>query len=297
MNFSQKQNTHLRALLNEINLYGFNEELYLRLTRELCFSTLITPGFILTREDGARVIVLYTDLVEFYNSELIKPEFEPFSYFFLDSLDILDDENISGIVVNPDNEDFFIDKNLIMWFKSEFEKIRPIEDDSIPWNAIELKNIFDNVSNESLVEFIEDKENFHRFKLIMELHESIVCTLIYYDNIERNPQNIYPVYGERGTFATQYDAEGNAWALLLANKNAFYKTILNANDMSICYAHLVDFDKFVRYVLLNDMEGIALTNGNSTIQIPRFFLLEAMDIIKVMCTNNKLKNSTFYALL
>lgn len=319
----KQKNKHFKSLLNELNFHRFNDKLFFRLIRELSFTTLLTPviydeygnGHYFNRlplTDGTRAIILFTDLEEFNNSEIVNPQCVPVPYFFLKSFEILYDEDISGVIINPDNEDFFIDKNIIKAVKLDFEKIRPIEEYPIPLNGKELKNIFDNVSNESLVEFIDEEESYfkfafidfidakespQKFELIMKLHESVLCTVIYYENIEKNSENIYPVQPENGDFATQYDVDGEPWALLLANKDSFYKIIQNAQDKSICYAHLVDIDKFVRYVLSYDMAGIALSNGSATIQIPRSFLLDSMEIIKIMCTNNKLKNSPYYALL
>lgn len=305
-------NNHLKEILNAIlNSGDLDEELLLNLTRELRFSTFISPGIynemndsfdypLLDLDNGSSVLPVFTDEKEYMASELINDEFEPVLFYFDQSFDLLEDDNIEGLIVNPNKENFFITKEIISVVSmSQFGFTNSLDnDDSFASDGEELKLIFDTVSNDSLIEFMNDESNaFDWDGLFNEFSKSMLNTIIVNEDLEKNSSNIYKIEPENVVLVTEFDEENKPWAVLLANKDSFYKKLSFQEDKSIFYAQLINPEVLVTFVLENDYEGIMLYNEDLYIPIPRSVLLEKYDSIKILGHNPRLNNSINYVLL
>ena len=309
MDVSNIKNNHLKGLLNEIlSTEDLNEDLIQKLSRELRFATLICAANpidefsysypMLDLDDGTCILPLFTDEQEFNGSELILDDLEPVPYFFEQSFDFLGDESVKGIVINPDNEDFFVPKDIInLVAMSQIEVSSSLDNDnSFAYEGTELKNIFDTVSNDSLVEFMNEEKNaFDYDGLFNEFSKSILNTIIICEDLEKNDEDIYPFVSEDITLYAEID-EDEIWLVLMANKDSFYKLISFQEDQSVFYAQLVNPEDLAIYALEHDYDGIMLYNEDVFIPIPRSVLLDKIDSIKILCHNPRLNNSINYAL-
>lgn len=309
MNVSHISNNHLKAILNEIlRSENFDEELVLNLTRELRFATFVCAGFMedddffsygfIDSYDGTHLLPLFTDENQYNNSNYITNDSKPFPYFFEKSFDLLEDEEIKGIVINPDTEDFFISKDIInIVAMSQLGVSSSLDaDSSFACDGNELKIIFDTVTNDSLVDFMNDESNaFDYDGLFNEFAKSMLNTIIVNENLGQD-EGVYLIKDENIILFTEFDEDNNSWLVLLANKDSFYKLISFHEDKSNFYAQLVNPEDLAIYVLENDYEGIILYNEDSYILIPRSILLEKIDSIKILCHNPRLNNSFYYAL-
>lgn len=310
MDVSYISNNHLKTLLNEIlSADELNEDLLLNLTGELRFATLICAGNPIDEfsfnypmfdlDDGTSILPLFTDEQEFNGSNLILDDLEAVPYYFEQSFDFLEDESVKGIVINPDNEDFFVSKDIInLVAMSQFSVSNSLDNDgSFACDGNELKVIFDTVSNDSLIEFMNDESNAFDYEgLFNEFAKSMLNTVVVCQDLKENEDCIYPVSPEDFSLFTEIDEEGNDWLVLLANKASFYKFISFQENKSIFYAQLANPDDLAIFVLENDYEGVMLYNEEIFIPIPRSVLLEKIDSIKILSHNPRLNNSINYAL-
>ena len=310
MDVSNITNNHLKDLLKKIlNTEYLNEVLLLNLTNELRFATLICAGSpvdefsfnypMFDLEDGTSILPLFTDEQEFYASELNIDGLEPVPYYFEHSFELLDDESVNGILINPDTEEFFVPKDIInLVAMSQIGVSNSLDNDSsFACDGNDLKLIFDTISNDTLVEFLNDDNNaFDYDGLFNEFSKSMLSTIVICEDLEKNFDDIYPVDPANISLFREIDEEENSWLVLISNKDTFYNLVSFQGDQSDYYAQLVNPEELAIYALEHDFEGIKLYNEEEYIPIPRSILLEKIDSIKILCHNPRLNNSINYAL-
>lgn len=306
MDVSYIRNNHLKEILAAEEL---DEALIFNLTMELRFATLICAGNdinefsfdypVFDLDDGTSILPLFTDEQEYDNTNLIMDDLEPVPYTFDQSFALLEDDSVKGIIINPDNENFFISKEIInLVAMSHMTVSSSLDDDSsFACDGNELKVIFDTVSNDSLVEFMNDETNaFDYDGLFNEFSKSMLNTIIVSEGLEESKDDIIHTNPENFSLYTEIDDEGNPWLVLLANKDSYYKLISFHENQSVFYAQLVNPDELAIFALENDYEGIMLYNEDVFIPIPRDILLEKFDSISILCHNPRLNNSINYGL-
>ena len=291
------RNNNLRDIIHEIQTCDSEivpDNLINKLCHELKMASFITPacGAGLLRlpasDENSSLIPIFTSLNE-YNIEFTGANIEPISWNFNFYEELTQDfDDIEGIVVNPNIDNFFISSDIIekvidmvphfnsmQSLKSTFsnEELHEIYDSENPeidsfldnYDGKDIEGLIDNLSKANLYTFLVTKENLGEF-----IRDGIIKTT------DIRSQGIFTVrYGKlEGTYlfsnpkyihAVQRFHEKNGWYIY-----AFPTTL------ELISTHLISLD--LDYIFLNpNNHGIILT---------RDMLLENIDLIIEKCGEN-----------
>ena len=298
-------NNHLKSAIDEFQKYLDKDEeapqdVLIEMMSELKVSNLLVPGKIegdslnfenlISEEDDSCVIPLFTDDEEFishygedYEMEAIPCEFD---YY----LELVENLEIDGILINIESEEFFIESELL----SNYPFIQADEDKSGEGlEADELFKIAKDAKNDSLLEFIKSgKDQFEA--LMLELQESTLLNVI-------SSEESLDEFAKNGIIASQ-DVDGfevcstsiddEEYGILFTSIDAINET---KGDDGYYYAQLALLDDFFEYVLTSDMDGIIINPGADDYVVPRAYILEAYGGLTY--SNPKLKNAIDYAFI
>lgn len=307
MEKSYVTNNYLRAALNEINDFIEKgqeppEELFMEFISELRVSNLLIPGFfegedlvsetVSSDEDGSTVILLYTDDDEFIKDKGLDYELSPIPNDIRCYMDIVDENDYVGVVINLSSESFFIPAELLtqLPFGPEFS----INDNFKGYGPDQLRNIAENASNDSLVDFIGNPYNEDNFEdLMLELTKSTLLNVIVSDED-------FEKYADDGILFSDDVENSQMWDLntgedifgmLFTSRDAIINVIDNPE---LYYAYQISIlSKFFDYVLRSDMGGVIINPELDDYFIPRSFLLTYSNVMD----NPSFKQAIDYAFL
>lgn len=185
MQESYVTNNNLRSVFNELGDYLEKsqeppEDLFVEFLGELRVSNLLVPGIVdgdelisenLTNDADETVIPLYTDDEEYVKDKGLNSEYNPIPNDIRYYVDLINENNFNGIIINLASEAFFIPTDLLN--NLSIGPTFSINDDFSGYGPDQLKNIAENTSNDSLVNFIKNSSNENDFDgLMMELTKS-----------------------------------------------------------------------------------------------------------------------------
>lgn len=294
-------NNHLKRVLNEVqnSLDNGNEiphELFIDFIAELKYSNLLVAGIIdgdeliyenMTSDDGTKVVIpLYTDDDEFIASNGEDYEYSPIENDIGFYIEILNDEKLNGVLINYGSQDFFIDLELLN--EIPLTPVVTTEDNLEGYDADTLKEIAENVTNDSLVEFMKSGSE-HFEALMLELAKAILLNVVSSDeSLDSYAQNgIIKASDVEYDLCTTSDGE-NEYCILFTDLQAIMDTKGEGNY----YYQIALLDDFMELALRSDMEGIIINPGSDDYLISREYLIEAFG---TLCYNNpKFKRAPDY---
>ena len=161
------RNKHLKQTIDHAKVYlddgeDIPVELFFNLVNELKVSNLIIPLFedsdginfenVNFEEDDLTFMPLFTDIDE-YDAYIEKDsEFNPVTFDFSQYVDLVKESELDGIIINIEGKHLPLENDLLenIYFESDIAD----ESDVEAYTASELKDLSQNVSNDSLVELL-----------------------------------------------------------------------------------------------------------------------------------------------
>ena len=265
---------HLRVVIEDIyaNDNRLNENLALKLVNEFRYSNLYiaarkendTLNFITYEYNDMKLTALFTDHDEFRkfhhedDIQLLQNSFELYQ-------NILKTTDFDGYILNPASERYLFTKEFILTI-TNIPKTNFYTTDA--YSAGELLDIFRNVDNRYLEEYISNPKNVGDYEMLFErLANSTILTLMVsdmeFDNDIIDLREIGPVAG------MYTDKVGGIYVTIFSSTDM----ISHVNTSKFKYAQLVNLAMLVNYVLVEDLDGIVLNPESDNVLIPRSVLL------------------------
>ena len=265
---------HLRVVIEDIyaNDNRLNENLALKLVNEFRYSNLYiaarkendTLNFITYEYNDMKLTALFTDHDEFRkfhhedDIQLLQNSFELYQ-------NILKTTDFDGYILNPASEKYLFTKEFILTItnipKTNFYTTEA-------YSAGELLDIYRNVDNRYLEEYISNPKNVGDYEMLFErLANSTILTLMVsdmeFDNDIIDLREIGPVAG------MYTDKVGGIYVTIFSSTDR----IRHVKTSKFKYAQLVNLAMLVNYVLVEDLDGIVLNPDSDNVLIPRSVLL------------------------
>lgn len=265
---------HLRVVIEDIyaNDNRLNENLALKLVNEFRYSNLYiaarkendTLNFITYEYNDMKLTALFTDHDEFRkfhhedDIQLLQNSFELYQ-------NILKTTDFDGYILNPASERYLFTKEFILTI-TNIPKTNFYTTDA--YSAGELLDIYRNVDNRYLEEYISNPKNVGDYEMLFErLANSTILTLMVsdmeFDNDIIDLREIGPVAG------MYTDKVGGIYVTIFSSTDR----IRHVNTSKFKYAQLVNLAMLVNYVLVEDLDGIVLNPDSDNVLIPRSVLL------------------------
>ena len=265
---------HLRVVIEDIyaNDNRLNEDLALKLVNEFRYSNLYiaarkendTLNFITYDYNDMKLTALFTDHDEFRkfhheeDIQLLQNSFELYQ-------NILKTTDFDGYILNPASERYLFTKEFILTI-TNIPKTNFYTTDA--YSAGELLDIYRNVDNRYLEEYISNPKNVGDYEMLFErLANSTILTLMVsdmeFDNDIIDLREIGPVAG------MYTDKVGGIYVTIFSSTDR----IRHVNTSKFKYAQLVNLAMLVNYVLVEDLDGIVLNPDSDNVLIPRSVLL------------------------
>ena len=188
-------NNHLKDVMEILKEYLEEEkdapvELVAKFICELKVSNLLIPAVeeedafafehITSEADGSTFLPLFTDIEEYNKHEVENDEFSPMAFEFDVYSELVLENDLEGIVLNVEGDFIPLDEKFIKNIENEIDI--DVDDTVEKYTAPELRDIFENVSNEALVEFINDAEAQDDIeRLYVELSNSTMLNIVIND--------------------------------------------------------------------------------------------------------------------
>ena len=261
---------HLRVVIEDIyaNDNRLNENLALKLVNEFRYSNLYiaarkendTLNFITYEYNDMKLTALFTDHDEFRkfhheeDIQLLQNSFELYQ-------NILKTTDFDGYILNPASEKYLFTKEFILTI-TNIPKTNFYTTDA--YSAGELLDIYRNVDNRYLEEYISNPKNVGDYEMLFErLANSTILTLMVsdmeFDNDIIDLREIGPVAG------MYTDKVGGTYVTIFSSTDR----IRHVNTSKFKYAQLVNLAMLVNYVLVEDLDGIVLNSDSDNVLIPR----------------------------
>ena len=265
---------HLRVVIEDIyaNDNRLNENLALKLVNEFRYSNLYiaarkendTLNFITYEYNDMKLTALFTDHDEFRkfhheeDIQLLQNSFELYQ-------NILKTTDFDGYILKPASEKYLFTKEFILTI-TNIPKTNFYTTDA--YSAGELLDIYRNVDNRYLEEYISNPKNVGDYEMLFErLANSTILTLMVsdmeFDNDIIDLREIGPVAG------MYTDKVGGIYVTIFSSTDR----IRHVNTSKFKYAQLVNLAMLVNYVLVEDLDGIVLNPDSDNVLIPRSVLL------------------------
>jgi len=288
----QVTNNHLKTLIGQASNFIFNntplpEDLAFVFVEELKVSNLILP--IKFHDDAFKfpnvlgdneslLIPLFTDNDEF--SKKFSDEYEPFPNDLAFYVNLINDLDFDGIIINSESDEFFVDKVLLNQISTV------IRDNTGKYDALKLREIGESVTNEPLLEMIRNGE--FDDNIVEALGQSILLNVISTD--ESDDDGIIcrnDVYDFRFTTVRQAMSEYGA---LFTSIDEIKKS---SYDQDNYYFQITNLYEVFKFVLMNDLDGVVINPGFDKCYIERHVLIRIYEDERL--ENPDLANSIDYA--
>ena len=307
MQKSYVTNNHFRRVLNDLGDFLERgeeppEDLFAAFINELRVSNLLVPGIFegenfisenIFLEDGLTVIPLYTDDVEYIKDDNVDDQYDPVPNDILDYIEILNDNCGDGVVINPASECFTIPINLLNDFPLN-SGITFNDNFNGGYGPEQLKNIAENITNDSLVNFIRNSSNMNNFEgLMLELSKSTLLNSFFSDDdFATYADNGIVLLNEVNKYQLATIIDDAEAGILFTSKNAMLDGAVD--DVNNYYVYQITvLSEFIDFVLRHDMVGIVINPNLEDYFIPRYALFNYSSILD----NPSFKNAIDYAFL
>lgn len=304
-------NNHLKKVIEDIKVYlekGEDAplELMFKFICELKVSNLLVPAIsegeyvtfenIVSDEDESTFIPLFTDIEEYNKHESGEEEFIPTAFDFDVYKELVLEDNLDGVVINVEGDFLPLDYEFIKELEYDIDTLD--DEDITEYSAEELKDIFETVSNESLVEFINSPLKNDIERLYAELSDSVLLNVVIsaesLDEIAED--GIIDVNEAEELSLCAIEDEHFSLGTIFTDKQAIDKIISQEPDY-FYYGQITILSELFDYVLRNDMDGVILNPNGDDYIIARDDILPQASGIEVIVETPKFKKSMDYAFL
>lgn len=288
---------HLKTLIEDIfsNDNKLTEDLLSKLINELRYSNLLIPArsedntlnFIIYEIDGLKFTPLFTDLDEFHkffkgeDLRILDNSFELYQ-------NILKTNDVDGYILNPASENYILDKELVLSIKHMPKTFIQTSDS---YSKEELYDMYLNMDNSSLEEFISKRENIGDFEgLFEEFSKSIILTLMI--STREFDDDIVDMTKTGPLAFMHIDNVGGKYAIIYSSRDKLND--VNVDYKLFKYAQIVNLSTLVNYILLEDLDGLILNLDSDNVLIPRGVLLKYSRGFELYSNDDKLATAIFY---
>ena len=305
-------NNHLKNVVDELKVSLKNEEdapleLIANFICELEVSNLLIPAVeeddafafehIVSQDDESTYIPLFTDIDEYKKHEIEDSEFSPVAFDFDVYTDLILENELDGIILNVEGNFMPIEKAFI----EEMFKMPEIpQDDTVEaYKPEELKDIFENVSNESLLEFIADEDsNDDIERLYVELSNSTLLNLVINDEPLDGfaKEGIIDADDVDGFSLCTIENDDFHLGAIFTDKDAISEAI-NADSGLFYYGQVTVLSELFDFILRNDMDGVVINPNREDYVIAREDILSQASGIEIIVENPVFRDSLDYAFL
>lgn len=306
---AESRNVHLINALKELKSIGIeseNPEMMTKFIFELKMSNMLIPGIddgeeliyetLISQDDDSTFLPLFSSEEEFYKHYSKESEYEPIENEFEIYAGIALDENIDGIILDVEGECFPITKEMIEVAQMDFS----ISFDDIETRSPqEIKEVYDNVCNDDLINFIRDESNENDFEGIMvELSNSFVLNLVVSDESldEFAKEGIIEAGDVDGFSLCTMEDDQSGYGIIFTDKDAISKAIPK-DDGLFYYAQLTKVSALFEFVLRSDMDGVIINPGSDEFVIPRSEILSQASGIELIVEDVSFTDCLNYAFL
>lgn len=280
------------------------EEKLVAFGAELKVSNLLIPGIdngeelvyetLISEDDELTFLPLFSDEEEFYKYYAKDSEYKPIDNDFEIYAGISDE--VDGIIIDPEGESFVVTGEMIQMAAEDFS----ISSDDIETRKLsEIKEVYDGISNESIVKFISDEANAEDYEGIMvELSNSSMINLVVSDeSLDQYAKNGVISADDVDGFSlcVMEDEDKGRYAIMFTDKDAVSKAI--EDDGLFYYAQLTKISSLFEFVLRNDMDGVIINPEGEEFFIPRSELLAQASGIDIVVEDASFRNSLDYAFI
>lgn len=244
------------------------------LLEELKYSTLIAPvdenktGCAMITAGDEIFIPLFTDIYEYQKVDF-KGNFHPEAFDFNFYLELLKN-GLHGFIVNVESERFPVTREFLDFMDTDYM----FDLDYQPFTKKEISEIFDNLNNSELSEFIKNERNCWDSEKLMEiLLKSDILAPVASKKSFDDDDVVISVNGMNGL---QYCRSEDKFSLIFSAPDKIHPPHRNANF----YCRFVNLPLFIDYALRSDLAGIKL---DENIVLSREFLMDFMKNFSSPC--------------
>lgn len=310
MDYSDITNNHLKDVIHNLRKYLEKDEeapfeLILELVCELKVSRLLIPAIeeedaylfehLESEDDDSIFLPLFTDVEEYKKHIIDNDEYELISFDFDEYLEIMDENNFEAMFINPDGELMPLDQDFIKNFNFDFEI--DIDEEIVPYEAQEIREIFEDAKNDSFLEFIRNDEiNDSTEKMLVELSNSTLLAAVVSDEpLDEFAQDGIIDEEDVGGFTQLAVDDGNyRLGVLFTDKQALESA--SELDTNLHYYGQVAFlSEYFENILRNDIDGVLVNPNGESYVISRSEILTQASGVEVVVDDKKLFLASQYS--
>lgn len=245
-------------------------------------------------EDDKIFVPLFTDIEEFNRDPKRANEYIPRLHEFEFYSGFLLENDFGGYVLNIAGNEMIINKDFMKEICYDVEVND--EDDIEAYDGKKLKEIFETVSNDSLIDFISSDDNIDIERMYVELSDSILLNAVVSDESmdEKASGGIIDGIEESEMELLSIDYDGVQLGALFTDKDALKQEI---DDEFHYYGQVTHLSEYFDFILRNDLDGVVINPASDRYIIIRDEILPQASGIEVVIDNPALKNSFEYIFL
>lgn len=302
------KNKHLKETIDFAKVYLDDDEdmpmeLFFELVNELKVSNLIIPlaeddeGVIFENvnfeDDGSTFIPLFTDIGEYESFIEADSQFEPVALEFSQYVDLVSENDLDGIIIDFEGKYLPLERDFLE--NIYIDDVKDAEDDVEAYSAEELKDILDNVNNDSLIDLLTSDKSITSDQLFTELSDSTMLNLVISDeSLDEFATNGIIKSGDVGGFTLCNVEHGD---ILLGGIYTDMDSLKAVTDgiEGHCYVQITRLSELFEFVLENDMDGVMINPNTLDCIIMRSDFLPQASGIEVIVENPKFRDCLEYA--
>lgn len=300
-------NDYFKAVVVELKKYvernqEIPDELFDDFVNEIRVSNLLALGFedgdrfttdgtLLTRGDEV-FLPVYTDDDEYLKDNGPNTEFELIPNDIIDYIDMLNQNDGDGIVINPASECFTIYTHLLN--DLPLNSGISFQDNFSGYGPEQLKNIAENAPNDSIINFIRNDSNEDNFEgLMLELSKSILLNPRFSDEKFENYANNGIVFvDDMESYISTVVDDDQEYGILFTSKNAILDTVNEDSKEDHAY-QITILSEYFDIMLRGDCDGVVINPYLEGYFIPRNILFKYSSILD----NPSFKQASKYVFL
>lgn len=305
------KNKHLTYILEHAKLYLDDEEeipqeLLLHLIGELRVSNLLIPAVekddeiifenVLFEDDDTSYLPLFTNIEEFEKHKTDDSEFEALANDFELYLEIVMESSLDGIIIDMEGMCIPFDKEFLTQIPSGEPVTFTGNEDA--YDAGELKGIFESVTNDELVDFLENDVSRDELEpLMVQLSNAhLLNAVISDDSLDEFAQDGIISFSDVDGFNLYIiDDDPIRMAMLFTSKAEMADT-LKDTDTNF-YGQVTVLTDLFDFILRNDMDGIVINPNSLNHYILREEIISQARGIELIAEDEKFRDSLDYAFI
>lgn len=305
-------NNHLKDVMDNLRSYLEKEEeapadLLLNFVFELKVSNLLIPASqeddslsferLESDDDDSAFIPLFTDIEE-YNKHVNEDfGYEPLTFDFETYKELVMENDFEGIMINIEGNFMPVDREFLndMFFEVDTGESEDYE----VYGPEKLKEIFETVTNDSLVEFIRDEENNTDIeKLYVELSNSTLLNITVSDDSldEFAEDGIIDGDDVDGFNLCCFEDDDIRFGAVFTDAQSLKNVAKSDEDYSY-YGQVTVLSALFDYILRNDMDGVVINPTTDDYFIARSDILPQASGIEVVIDDPGLENALEYSFI